>query len=156
MTDSVGGSGSLVNRMAIAVMSLVGFFICLYLVAHYYGLTGPLVCGVGDCAAVQASPYAKIGGFPLSLFGVAGYVVLLGASFVGIQPGMRNSKLVSVALLGAATFGVGVSGYLTYLEAAVIHAWCQWCVISAVLMTLIFLATFPEIARLQAGDSEAT
>ncbi len=156
MTDSSGGSGPLVNRMAIAVMSLVGFFICLYLAAHFYGLTGPLVCGVGDCGTVQASPYAKVGGIPLSVFGLVGYVLLLGTSFMGIQPGRRDSQFVSVSLLAVAAFGVSVSGYLTYLEAAVIHAWCQWCVISAVVMTLIFLATFPEIARLQAGDSEAT
>jgi len=144
------------NRMAIAVMALVGFFVCTYLVSHYYGWTGPLVCGVGDCAAVQASPYAKVGGIPLSLFGVAGYVLLLGASFMGIQPGRQDSRLVSVVLLASAAFGVSVSGYLTYLEAAVIHAWCQWCVISAVLMTLIFLATLPEIGRLRGGAPEAT
>jgi len=142
------------NRMVIAVLALVGFFVCLYLVSHFYGLTGPLVCGVGDCGAVQASPYAQVGGFPLSLFGLGGYVLLLAASYLGIQPGWRDSRVVSAALVGASTFGVGVSGYLTYLEAEVIHAWCQWCVISAILMALIFLAALPEVGRLAAGATE--
>jgi len=148
--------GPRLNRMVIAVLALIGFFVCLYLVSHFYGLTGPLVCGVGDCGAVQASPYAQVGGIPLSLFGLGGYVLLLGASFLGIQPGRRDSRLVSMLLVGASTFGVGVSGYLTYLEAEVIHAWCQWCVISAILMTLIFLASLPEMGRLASGSGGET
>lgn len=156
MTSSAGVGGPPLNRMVIAVLSLVGFFICLYLISHYYGWTGPLVCGVGDCGAVQASPYAKVGGIPLSVFGLAGYVLLLGTSFAGVQPGGRDSRLVSAVLLAAATFGVSVSAYLTYLEAAVIHAWCQWCVISAVLMTVIFLASLVEVRQLRGGTEEAS
>ena len=34
--------------------------------------------------------------------------------------------------------GFGVSVYLTYLELFRIHAICQWCVGSAVLMTILF------------------
>lgn len=156
MTGSRPVGGPPLNRMVIAVLSLVGFFVCAYLVSHYYGLTGPLVCGVGDCGAVQASPYAKVGGIPLSLFGLAGYVLLLGTSFLGVQPGRRESRVVGGVLLAAATFGVSVSGYLTYLEAAVIHAWCQWCVISAVLMTVIFLASLVEVGRFRSGMEEAS
>jgi uncharacterized membrane protein len=33
--------------------------------------------------------------------------------------------------------GAAYAAYLTYLEAAVIHAWCQWCVGSAVIITAI-------------------
>ena len=40
----------------------------------------------------------------------------------------------SVALVG-----FGFSAYLTYLELFVIDAICQWCVASAVLMTLLLL-----------------
>jgi uncharacterized membrane protein len=34
--------------------------------------------------------------------------------------------------------GFGFSVYLTYLELIVIDAICQWCVASAVLMTVLF------------------
>jgi len=56
-----------VNRMAVAVLATVGFFVALYLLAHNYGLTGPIVCGVGDCATVQASPYAHLGPIPVRM-----------------------------------------------------------------------------------------
>ena len=36
------------------------------------------------------------------------------------------------------------SAYLTYREAFVIHAWCRWCVASAIIITLIFLVSSAE------------
>jgi uncharacterized membrane protein len=137
------------NRMVIAVLSLVGFFVAFYLLAHSLGWTGPLVCGIGECSTVQSSPYAWVGPLPVSAIGLAGYVLYLALSVLGIQPGWRSSKTVAVLLLASSTVGFVFSAYLTYLEAAVIHAWCQWCVISAILVTVIFLASLVEVGRLR-------
>lgn len=137
------------NRMAIAVMALIGLFIAFYLLAHSLGWTGSLMCGVGDCERVQQSPYSHIGSFPVAAVGVLGYVVMLLVSFLGIRPNGRDSGVVAAMLLVGGVVGFAFSLYLTYLEAAVIHAWCQWCVMSAILMTLIFLASLPEVRRLR-------
>lgn len=137
--------------MAVALLSLVGLLVSLYLLAHSLGLTGPIVCGVGDCATVQSSEYAWIGPMPVSGIGVAGYAGLLVVALAGLRPGLHESRVISLILLTGAGGGVLFSGYLTYLEAAVIHAWCAWCVSSAVLITLAFLATIPEITRLAKG-----
>lgn len=141
-----------VNRMAVAVLSLIGFFVALYLFAHNVGLTGPIVCGVGDCSTVQSSPYATLGPVPVSAIGLAGYVALFALGLSGLQPARRESRFIGFLLLGGATFGVAFSGYLTYLEAYVIRAWCQYCVVSAILITLIFLATLPELGRLRGSS----
>jgi uncharacterized membrane protein len=37
------------------------------------------------------------------------------------------------------TVGFGFSAYLTYREAASIHAYCEWCLSSAGIMTVLFL-----------------
>ena len=155
MSDDVGAvpPPPPLSRMLVSVLSLVGFFVALYLWAHNAGLTGPIVCGVGDCATVQSSVYAKIGPVPVSAIGVAGYVALFVLSFVGLQPQLRESRAISALLLGGAAFGVAFSAYLTYLEAAVIEAWCQYCVASAIIITLIFFATLPEIGRLRVRAS---
>ena len=72
MTDMSGAAPPPpLNRMLVSVLSLIGFFVALYLWAHNAGLTGPIVCGVGDCATVQSSPYARIGPVPVSAIGVA-------------------------------------------------------------------------------------
>ncbi len=140
------------NRMIVAVTSLIGIFVALYLLSHSLGITGSLLCGVGDCATVQASEYAKIAGIPVSAIGVVGYVALLVLALLGLQPAFVGSRAVSGLLVAGATFGFLASGYFTYLEAFVIHAWCQWCVISAILMTVIFVAVIPEFRRLR-GDA---
>lgn len=150
-TAAAGASASPTNRMVIAVLSLVGLFVALYLWAHNAGLTGPIVCGVGDCATVQSSEYATIGPVPVPAIGVVGYLALMSLSFAGIQPSYRASPVIGGLMLAGAASGVLFSGYLTYLEAAVIKAWCQYCIGSAIIITLIFLATLPEVARLR-GD----
>lgn len=135
------------NRMVVAVLSLVGLFVALYLLAHSLGWTGPVICGIGECETVQSSSYAWVGPLPVSGIGVAGYAALLGLAVVGLRPGMRRSRAVGLLLLAGSAAGVAFSAWLTYLEAFVIRAWCQWCVISAVLIFLIFLACLPELRR---------
>ncbi len=140
-----------VNRMVVAVLSLVGLFVAFYLMAHSFGWTGPLVCGIGECETVQSSRWAKVGEVPVSAIGFAGYATLLGLSVAGLQPGRRSSRGLGLLLLAGSGAGVAFSAWLTYLEAAVIHAWCQWCVTSAILITLIFLAALPEARRIRGG-----
>jgi uncharacterized membrane protein len=133
--------------MLIAVVSLIGLFVALYLTAHALGWTGPLVCGIGECETVQASKWAKVGSVPVALIGLLGYLALLALAVLGIQPGRRRSRAIGGLLLAGATVGFAFSVWLTYLEAFVIHAWCQWCVSSAILMTVIFVASLPELGR---------
>ena len=106
------------------------------------------MCGIGDCEAVQSSPYSYLGPIPISGIGAVGYALLLVLAFLGLQPRFARSKVVSLLLLGGAFVGVAFSAYLTYLEAFVIHAWCQWCVGSAVIITVIFILLLPEIRKL--------
>jgi len=133
--------------MAVVLLSLVGLLISIYMLAYALGLTGPVICGVGDCEAVQSSPYSRIGPLPVAALGVVGYLILMLLGFLGLQPASRGSRLLPAALVAGGILGLAFSAYLTYLEAFVIHAWCQWCVSSAVVMALAFLAILPELRR---------
>jgi uncharacterized membrane protein len=86
---------------------------------------------------VQLSSYADFLGLPVAFHGMAGYLVLMIVSLVGLQPRWVAQRAPTVLLVVLAAIGVLFAGYLTYLEAAVIHAWCWWCVVSAVLITAI-------------------
>jgi uncharacterized membrane protein len=135
--------------MVIALLALLGLLVSLYMLAYSIGLMGSVMCGLGDCATVQNSAYSWIGPIPVSGLGVAGYFVLLVVALLGLQPSFQGARWVPLLLLLGGVGGVAFSAYLTYLEGFVIHAWCQWCVTSAIIMLLAFLAILPEARRLR-------
>jgi uncharacterized membrane protein len=102
---------------------------------------------------VQTSSYATFLGLPVPLIGLLGYAMLFGISLNAVHDTTR-ARRTSLILLGLATAAFAFSVYLTALEAFVIHAWCRWCVVSAVVATLIFLCSLPEAARLRRESIE--
>lgn len=129
----------------VAGLSGLGVAISVYLVRVALDPAKEIACGpLGDCHTVQNSQYAEVAGIPVAVLGLGMYVALLG--LVGLELWGRARGL-SPALLEAlpqlrfamALGGVLYSGYLTYLELAVIDAICAWCVTSAVLVTIIFV-----------------
>jgi uncharacterized membrane protein len=126
------------HRMIAATLALVGLFVALYLWLWKIGLLGVLACGDGACETVQLSSYAELFGIPVALYGVIGYLAMLAVGLAGVQGTLATRCWPTTALVLLAGLGVAFSGYLMYLEAAVIHAWCRWCVVSAVLVTAIF------------------
>jgi uncharacterized membrane protein len=147
VTDALEPQGPSRTRMAIAVVSLVGIFVALYLSMYKWGMIGTLECRLGGCEVVQNSPWSRLLGRPVAEWGLGAYVFLLVVSIMGLQPRYMNARWVPLAIFGTAAIGVAFSGYLTYLEAFVIEAWCQWCVISAILITVIFFLSIPGLRR---------
>jgi uncharacterized membrane protein len=134
-----------VARMAIAVLALVGLVIAAYLTLFKLGYLGAIQCSVGGCEKVQSSRWAEFLGLPVAAWGVGAYTAILAVALAGVQPRFAGARWVALALFGMSAVGVVFSAWLTYLEAFVIHAWCQWCVISAILITLIFLLSIPGL-----------
>lgn len=135
------------NRMAIALLSLVGVFVALYMLLYKLGWIGSMVCGSGDCATVQASRWSDFLGLPVPLWGVGGYGALLGVALAGTAPRFARDRRIGYLLVALGSIAFAFSAYLTALEAFVIRAWCRWCVVSAILATLIFLFTLAELRR---------
>lgn len=128
--------------MVSAMLALAGFFVSLYLWLWKLGVVGSLACGPGGgCEYVQTSPYAMLFGIPVAFVGVIGYLVLLAVSLLGLQPRWAERREPTVALVVLSGIGVAFTVYLTYLEAAVIHAWCRWCLVSAGIIAAIFLTS---------------
>ncbi len=133
---------------AIPVLALIGLGASIYLTyvetTHTRALCGP----VGDCNAVQSSPYARLFGFlPIGLLGALGYTAILVA---WVWRRFRKDALAKVAgpaLFGMALFGTLFSIYLTYLELFVIHAVCIWCISSAVIITILMVLNLPPITQ---------
>ena len=134
--------------MVTAALSLAGLFVSLYLWFFKMGWLGTLACGTGGCEAVQLSEYSVVFGVPVALLGVIGYAVLLGASIWGLHGTWAERREPTLLLVLLSGTGVAYAAYLTYLEAAVIHAWCQWCVGSAVIITAICATAIVGLRRI--------
>jgi uncharacterized membrane protein len=94
---------------------------------------GSPVCltGGSGCKTVAESSYSHLLGVNVAVFGIAGYLLLLVAALL-------DGDGARMAGFGVSLAGFGFSLYLTYIELFKIEAVCQWCVASAVLMTVLF------------------
>lgn len=120
-------------RRAIAFLAALGVGVATYIaIADSGGGAPACLAGGGGCETVANSSYSHIAGVNIAIFGIAGYAILLATAFFA-------SDLARFAGFATALGGFGFSVYLTYLELFTIEAICQWCVVSAVLMTILFL-----------------
>jgi uncharacterized membrane protein len=128
-------------RLAAIALALAGVGVAGYLTwVHYAELEAVCVGGGGGCERVQASEWSELGGVPVAVVGLIGYLAILASLLV---PGRWTLDLAALLALG----GFGFSAYLTYLEIWEIEAICQWCVASAVIMTALAGVTFARIWR---------
>jgi uncharacterized membrane protein len=132
------------RRLAIAIglVALVGVGIATYLVyVHYAGVKPLCVSGPGGgCEKVQTSEFSKLAGIPVAVLGLAGYLAILGSLLVRGDIGRLAGAAIALS-------GFGFSMYLTYREIFTIKAICQWCVGSAVLMTLLAILTVVRLLK---------
>jgi uncharacterized membrane protein len=127
-------------RIAIGVLCLIGIGIAGYLTyVHYAGLKVVCLSG-GGCETVQSSRYSKLDGIPVALLGLLGYITILAS--LALRGDTGRSAGFGVALIGFL-----FSMYLTYRELFTIKAICQWCVASAVLMTILVALTAIRVLR---------
>jgi uncharacterized membrane protein len=127
------------KRMIVATLSLAGIFVALYLLLYKLGIVGNLACSIGSCETVNLSKWATFLGAPVAAWGVGFYVVMFVLALASLQDRYIESVGMSKVLALVSGSGFAFSAWLTYLELFVIHAVCQWCVVSAIIVTLIFV-----------------
>jgi uncharacterized membrane protein len=133
------------RRNIIACLALIGLFVAMYLWLYKLGIVGTLSCKVGNCERVNTSPWAVFLGQPVAFWGVGYYVALFAAAMAGTLERFAEDRRVALALAFLTGWGVLFSGYLTYLELAVIHAVCMYCVISAILVVVMFALSLVDM-----------
>jgi uncharacterized membrane protein len=120
-------------RRLMQILAVIGLAVATYLtVIHYAGLKPACTAGQ-SCIKVQTSQWSKLDGVPVALLGLIGYVGILGSLL------LRDREESRLATLGLTLIGFGFSAYLTYRELFSIHAICEWCASSAVILTILFV-----------------
>jgi uncharacterized membrane protein len=130
------------KRKWMALISLAGLFVGAYLTLYKVGVIGSLVCNVGSCEKVQTSRWSMFLGVPVATWGVGFYVLTLALSIAGLQERYADSRQLSLVMLLLTAWGVLFTAWLNYLEAFVIHAWCEWCLGSAAMVLLLFILAY--------------
>lgn len=116
-------------------LSLLGFADSLFIFIEKT-LGGPIPCFAGTgCDTVANSPYSKLFGIPLAVYGMAYY---LAVGFITLL--YLDTKKVLFARLILPITGVGflMSLYFIYVQKFLIGAFCVYCVISAIISTALF------------------
>ena len=123
-------------------LALVGIAIAFYDAYAIYNAQA-LWCPppVNGCNEVASSPYARIFNLPVGYFGVIYYLYMFGlAALLAFDP----------LSLAYTVLGVGFSIYFMYLQIVFIHAFCIYCLASAVTTLLLFIAA---ISYFRANES---
>jgi uncharacterized membrane protein len=116
------------GRLGRSISALSGAALLVALYLTWTKLTGTApVCAVGGgCETVATSPFASLLGVPVAAFGVAGSAATLAGAIAWWRRGLLAAYLIGLVSLP-------ILAYLFFLEVAVIHAICTWCVTYALL-----------------------
>ena len=121
------------NKIILLILSLAGFFDSSYLtILHYKNIIPPCQIAKG-CKTVLTSQFSVIFGIPVAILGAVYFLFLI---FV-----ILNNKLFSYFKIFA-LLGVIVSIYFFSTQAFILHAFCQYCLLSEIIILGIFVLSF--------------
>ena len=130
------------------MVAVIGIIDALYLsyvkIAHQEVYCG----GSGACDTVNNSPYAEISGIPIAYLGLGAYILILVLLFLE-KRGEFWANYSPMIVFGMTLAGMLYSIYLTYIELAVLHAVCPYCVVSAIAITVLFILSLVRLFKSQ-------
>ena len=127
-------------KISAVLLALLGLADATYLTVHHF-TAEPVPCSlIEGCEQVLTSEYAELFGFPIAAFGAAAYFAAFSLALLAVYGNRAAWKLYGIhtAVMAA------VSAWLIYVQGALIGAFCQFCLISALttfsLLTLYFIS----------------
>lgn len=139
----------------IQLLAVPGMMVAYYLLLFHSGSLFT-TCSVNewfDCGQVSGpeSPYSSIGPVPVALLGLLGYasifiVVWLQEWIPLVEDNLPELVIGLVSLAFLFTLG------LTALELFVIHAFCQYCLYSAAIVTVMFILAISYVLSSRRQD----
>ncbi|HSD46881.1 MAG TPA: vitamin K epoxide reductase family protein [Pyrinomonadaceae bacterium] len=127
-----------------AIVSLIGLADSIYLTIEHVTGRSVICTIVAGCSEVLSSRYAVVAGVPLALVGAAAYFSVFSLATLAAFGYRAASGLLTVLVLAMFL----VSLWLIYLQAFVIHAFCQFCLLSAAVTTVLtVIVLFARRAR---------
>lgn len=143
---------SKIYSWALVVVATLGLLDAVLLTKQHYSGT-ILPCNVTKgCETVLSSKYSVVFGIPLAVLGLIFYFSVL---LVAITYATNKVAVLKKLLLLMGTVGFVSSIGLVYIQGAILHAWCQYCLLSALSSTTIFVLSALIYKTKEVSDEEA-
>jgi uncharacterized membrane protein len=134
--ESTGGKGDRVRTIVYSIaafIAVLGVAEATYLTVMHLSGANVVCVAASGCSEVLRSKWASIGGVPLALFGGIAYFTVFSSATLAAF-GYRRAETIlglMVGLMFLATLG------LLYVQARVLHNFCDYCLLSAALVFLL-------------------
>lgn len=141
----------------IQLLAIPGMLLAYYLLLYHNGDL-VVVCRSGgweDCGLVSGpdAPYSSIGPVPVALIGLIGYLTIF--LLIWLKDWVAGIDVyIPELMLGLTGLAFLFSLGLTVLEAFVIGAFCRYCLISAAIVTIMFILSISYLRQVN-NENEA-
>ncbi len=127
-------------------LAILGTLVSIYMTIFKLTENASMCLGNGGCSVVNSSIYSEVSGIPVALVGVAGYLAILALLLTENRISLlkQNGPLL---IFGLSLVGFIFTLYLVYVEIALIHALCPFCVTSQITMTILFILSVILLVR---------
>lgn len=120
-------------HLAVAVLALLGLAEAAYLTALHLAGAHVVCITAANCSQVLASSYAAIAGVPLAGIGAVGYFAVFSLAVLVLFGYRHAAGLLALAV--SAMFLTAL--WLLYVQAFILHAFCDYCLFSAAIIFLL-------------------
>ena len=122
--------------ITILIVSFIGFLDAAYLTAEHYS-AGAIECNIFEgCNEVTTSQYSVIAGIPVAILGALYYLVIFISSLIYLD---RENLSVLYSACWLTTAGLLFSIWFTYVQIFLLQTLCQYCILSAITSTILFV-----------------
>lgn len=121
-------------------LSVFGMLISAYLTYQHFKPVGGPFCNINNfvsCDIVNKSIYSEIFRIPVAVLGFLAYLIIFAAAFGLLRERLPSYVLGLTALFTGASLGFSI--YLATMEFFVLRAACLYCIISQIIILLIFI-----------------
>jgi uncharacterized membrane protein len=136
--------------LAIALIAFLGMIDTFYISIKRGG--PPVACHVTKgCNDVLKSAYSTLAGIPISWFGLAFYLAVFSCAIFDLSGSANIARMI----LYPAALAFLISLCLIGVQAFILHAYCEYCLMSALFSTSIFALSIPGRAAQRVPVSAA-
>ena len=127
-------------------LAILGVLVSIYMTIFKLTDNASMCLGNGGCSVVNSSIYSEVSGIPVAAIGVGGYLAILAILLIENRNNSfkQNSPII---VFGLALIGFLFTLYLIYVELALIHALCPFCITSQITMTILFILSVTRLVR---------